>query len=204
VAAGGYDQAGTGGYASHLPIHHRELIDEFRLQDKGVERSGLRYYTFNELKGPVLDQISEQGRKASALKSEDQTAFHKQALKLANATLLYRRLKLSLQPEGLDDFSGQVAEFQKSFAAASQALKDSEAGKTFDKEAVRKMAGPLQQYELMAQYGYPLMVPPVDAAKVRDGWQNVGAPCSILSRRSLEPGCGESRCDGYCLPSAES
>jgi len=156
-------------------IHHREIIDEFRLQDKGVERSGLRYYTFNELKGPVLEQISEQGRKASALKSEDQTAFHKQALKLANATLLYRRLKLSLQPEGLDDFSGQVAEFQKSFAAASQALKDSEAGKNFDKEAVRKMAGPLQQYELMAQYGYPLMVPPVDPAKARDGWQNVGA-----------------------------
>src|SRR5678815_1859889 len=127
-------------------IHHRELIDEFRLQDKGVERSGLHYYTFNDLKGPALEQIGEQGRKASALKSEDQTAFHKQALKLANATLLYQRLKLSLQPEGLDDFSGQVAEFEKSFAAASQALKDSEAGKNFDKEAVRKMAGPLQQY----------------------------------------------------------
>jgi hypothetical protein len=29
------------------------------------------------------------------------------------------------------------------------------------------MAGPLQQYELMAQYGYPLMVPPVDPAKAR-------------------------------------
>src|SRR6187399_621354 len=42
-------------------IHHRELIDEFRLQDKGVERSGLHYYTFNDLKGSVLDQISEQG-----------------------------------------------------------------------------------------------------------------------------------------------
>jgi hypothetical protein len=96
------------------------LIDEFRLQDKGVERSGLHYYTFNDLKGSVLDQIGEQGRKASALKSEDQTAFHKQALKLANATLLYRRLKLSLQPEGLDDFPARSRSFKKASPAPAR------------------------------------------------------------------------------------
>jgi cytochrome c-type biogenesis protein CcsB len=156
-------------------IHHRELIDEFRLQDKGLEKSGLRYYTFNDLKGPVLEQINEQGRKASGIKAEDQTAFHKQAVKLANAVFLYQRLKLSLQPEGLDDFAAQVTEFQKGFASADQAVKDSEAGKSFDKEAVKKMAGPLQQYQVMAQYAYPLLVPPIDPEKQRDGWQNIGA-----------------------------
>ena len=31
-------------------IHHAELLGELKLQDKGVEKSGLRYYTFNELK----------------------------------------------------------------------------------------------------------------------------------------------------------
>ena len=31
-------------------IHHPELLGELKLQAKGVERSGLRYYTFNDLK----------------------------------------------------------------------------------------------------------------------------------------------------------
>ncbi len=156
-------------------IHHQELIDELRLQDKGVEKSGLHYYAFNDLKAAGLDKINEQGRKASGIKAEEQTAFQKQAIKLANAVILYQRLKMSLQPEGADDFAAQVAEFQKGFASAEQAVKDSEAGKSFDKEAVRKMAGPLQQYQFMSEFAYPLLVPPVDPQKARDGWQNVGS-----------------------------
>ena len=31
-------------------IHHAELLGELKLQDKGIDKSGLRYYTFNELK----------------------------------------------------------------------------------------------------------------------------------------------------------
>src|SRR5437899_5301940 len=31
-------------------IHHAELIAELKLEDKGIEKSSLRYYTFNELK----------------------------------------------------------------------------------------------------------------------------------------------------------
>src|SRR5881394_2906160 len=65
-------------------IHHSELLGELKLQDKGVEKSGLRYYTFNELK-PVIPEISEQGQKAGEIKPEDQTTFQKQAVKLANA-----------------------------------------------------------------------------------------------------------------------
>src|SRR3974377_1342359 len=58
-------------------IHHAELLGELKLQDKGVEKSGLRYYTFAELK-PLLPEISEQARKAGEVKAEDQTTFQKQ------------------------------------------------------------------------------------------------------------------------------
>jgi hypothetical protein len=34
-------------------VHHPEIIGELKLEDKGIDRSGLRYYTFNELR-PVL------------------------------------------------------------------------------------------------------------------------------------------------------
>src|SRR6266404_1153099 len=85
-------------------IHHSELLGELKLQDQGIEKSGLRYYTFNQLQ-PVISIISDQGQKASELKSEEQTTFQKQVLKLANAVMLYQRLKVTLQPEGVDDFA---------------------------------------------------------------------------------------------------
>ena len=49
-------------------IHHSELLGELKLQDTGVEKSGLRYYTYNELK-PVVPVIMEQGRKSGDLPS---------------------------------------------------------------------------------------------------------------------------------------
>ena len=75
------------------------MLGELKLQDQGIEKSGLRYYSFDELK-PLLFEISEQARKAGDVKAGEQTAFQKQVLKLANALWLYQRLKVTLQPEG--------------------------------------------------------------------------------------------------------
>ena len=98
-------------------IHHSDLLGELKLQDKGIAKSGLRYYTFNELE-PVVPEIAEQGRKASQVKAEQQTTFQKQVSKLANAVMLYQRLKVTLQPEGVDDFAQELAEFWKNLPAA--------------------------------------------------------------------------------------
>src|SRR5437764_1428662 len=64
-------------------IHHSDLLGEFKLQGKGVEKSGLRYYTFEEIQS-VVPEILEQGRKAGEVKSEQQTTFQKQVVKLSN------------------------------------------------------------------------------------------------------------------------
>lgn len=153
-------------------IHHAELLGELKLNDKGIERSGLRYYSFDELK-PVFREISDQGRKASALKTEEQTTFHKQAIKLANALMLYQKLKVSLQPEGLDHFSAELAEFQKNLGPAQKAAQATQEAGTVENEAVRKIARPLQQFQLMAEYAYPLIVPP-GPGEPREKWRNAG------------------------------
>ena len=124
-------------------IHHAELLGELKLQDKGVEKSGLRYYTFNELE-PLLAEINEQARKAGEVKPEDQTTFQKQVGKLANALSLYQRLKVTLQPEGVDDFAQELADFQKNLGPAQVAAQASESGKPFDKEALQRIAGPVR------------------------------------------------------------
>jgi cytochrome c-type biogenesis protein CcsB len=155
-------------------IHHAELLGELKLQDKGVEKSGLRYYTFNELE-PLFNEINDQARKAGEVKAEDQTTFQKQVGKLANALALYQRLKATLQPEGVDDFAQQLADFQKNLGPAEAAAQASESGKDFDKAALQKIAGPLQEFQLMARFGYPLAIPPLIPAEARDHWQTMGA-----------------------------
>ncbi len=165
-------------------IHHSDLLGELKLQDKGIAKSGLRYYTFNDLKG-VVPEISDQGRKASEVKTEQQTPFQKQAAKLANAVMLYQRLKVTLQPEGVADFGKELAQLFKNLPAAREAAQASDSGKEFDKESLQRIAKPLQQIQQMAHYGYPLVVPPLDPAKAPDQWQTAGA--SLLeSTRSGE------------------
>ncbi|MGA2865915.1 MAG: cytochrome c biogenesis protein CcsA [Verrucomicrobiota bacterium] len=155
-------------------IHHSDLLGELRLQDKGLERSGLHYYTFNELK-PVVEEILRQGQQAATVKSEGQSSFQRQAVKLANAVNLYRRLKFTLQPEGAENFAKDLAQFQKDLGPAQAAVQANENGKAFDQGAVRKIAGPLKQFEMMAELGYPLVVPPLDPQAAPDRWQTAGA-----------------------------
>ncbi len=155
-------------------IHHSELLGELKLQDRGLEKSGLRYYTFTDLK-PLISEISEQGRQASEVKSEARSSFQKQVVKLANAVMLYQRLKVTIQPEALENFSQDLAQYEKDLAPAAAAARAGEGGKDFDREVIRRMAGPIQEFQTMAQYGYPNIVPPKEPEVSREHWQNAGA-----------------------------
>src|SRR5664279_3241964 len=53
-------------------IHHPDLISELKLGDKGVEKSGLRYYSFAELE-PHWDEVAAQGRNANGVEDAQRT-----------------------------------------------------------------------------------------------------------------------------------
>jgi cytochrome c-type biogenesis protein CcsB len=169
-------------------IHLSELLTQLNLQDKGLEHSGLRYYSFNDLKeDSILRQIERQGQKSSEKKSEEQTAYDKQVVKLANAVMLYHRLKVNLQPEGVDNFAQVVADFQKDLLPAVNAADASEKGKDFDKAAVRKLAEPLRLFQPMADYGYALVVPPA-SGNSREQWKTAGASLlESIRTREINP-----------------
>src|SRR5436190_23436075 len=137
-------------------IHHAELLGELKLQDKGIEKSGLRYYTFNDLR-PMLSEIGEQGTQAAQVKAEEQSTYQKQVLKLANAVVLYRRLKYTLQPEGAEDWGKTLTDVQ------------TPGGSEHGREAV------LQQFREMDLLGYVLVIPPLGAETTGDGWQTAGS-----------------------------
>src|SRR2546428_11333094 len=62
-------------------IHHPDLIGELKLGDKGVEKSGLRYYTYNELRS-VRDEVHEQASRIEASRKDEKewTTVQKQTM----------------------------------------------------------------------------------------------------------------------------
>ena len=112
-------------------IHHPDLISEFKLGEKGIEKSGLRYYTFNDMSS-LVGEIMKQASKASEVKAEQQTSYQKQVLKLANAINIYQRLKSSIQPEGTENFVQLLADYQAALPDGLKAMKAQQAGREVD------------------------------------------------------------------------
>jgi len=173
-------------------IHHAELIGDLKLQDKGVENSALRYYTFDELK-PVVQEIFKQvepilkREEEKHATSEQRTVFEKQLMKLYNAVTLYQRLKCTLQPEGADNWSRELAEFQKNIAAARAAQLAGQTGENLDQDLLQRINKPYQEIEQMARFGYALIIPPANPEASRDNWQNAGNSILEFARADQFP-----------------
>ena len=156
-------------------IHHPDLLSELKLGDKGVEKSGLRYYTFNEIK-PVVHEIGDQGGaiqkglEEKTLKNETLTPLQRQTLKLANAVMLYHRLKNSLQPEQSENFVGDLQKYE----AGLRALYARETGQPFDEAVLKQMAELAGGIQMVSRMAYPLILPPLPGES-RDHWVNLGA-----------------------------
>lgn len=154
-------------------IHHPELISELKLADKGIDNSGLRYYTFEEL-GPVLGEIATQGRQASQVADAQRTTYQKQVIKLANAVMLYQRLKNSIEPEGTRNLVELVKEYQAALPAGLRAFRAQQAGEPTDEAALQRFARLAQKFDAVASFAYPLTIPPLNPASDRSAWVNVG------------------------------
>jgi ABC-type transport system involved in cytochrome c biogenesis permease subunit len=158
-------------------IHHPDLLSELKLADKGVEKSGLRYYTFEQLQ-PVYNEILKQGEQAQKVDEKLRTAFQKQAAKLQYAVFLYQMMKVAARPPGWEHFALDLAEFEKNIPAGVEAVRARDAGQTFDKEALERFWPVVSQLFTLSQdrnggRSYPLIIPPTTQHK-HDEWVSVG------------------------------
>ena len=154
-------------------IHHPDLISELKLEDTGIEKSSLRYYSFNEIRA-VAREIIEQGQKADKVDSALQTTYEKQVAKLAHAVFLYQSLKNSLRPEVSDDFAQELAGFRKDVASLRAAARAGKTEDDLDKETLGRVEKSYVHFRGMAQSGYLLNVPPLNPEVARDEWHSAG------------------------------
>jgi cytochrome c-type biogenesis protein CcsB len=175
-------------------IHHPDLLSELNLQDTGVEKSGLRYYTMNQVR-PAIHVIWDQANRARQVQEESQrTPFQKQVLKLQNALFLYQNLKTAVRPTEWEDFAKELREFEAAMPAGVAAMQAREAGKPYDEKAFKEFAPvamaafKFKDDENAGQF-YPLVVPPRNPEASRDDWGNiwVGLLDSVREREVFPP-----------------
>lgn len=151
-------------------VDNKELVGMLKLADTN-------HFSFAEL-NPSLNELRKQAQRIDApdkpIPPQSRTAFEKEVMEVFNAMTLYLRLKNSLQPEGLENFSAEVENYGRTIVPGVAAVRAREAGQEFDQQAFEKILEHLGHYELMSRFALPLVVPPTVPGKSADAWENIG------------------------------
>ena len=123
----------------------------------------------------MIDEIGEQGRKAGEIEDAQRTPYQKQVVKLANAVILYQRLKNSIQPQDSADFARLIEDYKASLAAGVAAFRAQQAGETADQAALEKLGRAVKKFDAMGRFAYPLVVPPLEPEADRKAWVTLGS-----------------------------
>ncbi|MDE3068469.1 MAG: cytochrome c biogenesis protein CcsA [Verrucomicrobiota bacterium] len=156
-------------------------IDNLELRNALQVPAKQEYYSFHQIE-PHLDDISKQAQRFNDIPDADRSAYQRELLKLDNALEIDQRLKLSLCPPGTADFAGQLAAYERALPTGLAAAQARNAGKTYDQTAFNRLLDFLAGYDTLAQYAYPLVVPPAPDAKSRADWQNIGKSLMAVAR----------------------
>jgi len=175
-------------------IHHPELLSELKLEDKGVEKSGLRYYTYAQIE-PLREEIWKQGGAAREIKDEKlHTPFQRQVIKLQNAIHLYEHLQTAVHPVVWENFEKDLDDFEANMETGLAEMTVKDASKTVNQEALQKFTEPLLQFYKMkddpaAGATYPFVLPPMQPEESRDAWMTVPAGLlhSVRAREIYPP-----------------
>jgi len=100
-------------------IDHPELLSELQLGEVGVDKSGLRFYTFQQMQ-PYVMLLHKKKQVIGEKDAATRTPYERAAFKLAHALELYIQLRYSLQPNFLE--LGDQATRASGFANYEQTL----------------------------------------------------------------------------------
>ena len=158
-------------------IDHPDLRGLLKL-DGGVEKSGLHYYRFNDIKDR-LDAVRGEYERAFKLDGSQRTTFDRAVLKFNNAFGLYFRLKNTLQPEDSADFAKEIDDYLAAFKQVRAEVQERQAkGGPLDDAALESLVAPVEslrrRYSAMARLETPLVVPPAQHEGHAHEWRRMG------------------------------
>lgn len=159
-------------------INHPDLRSLLKLEG-GVEKSGLHFYRFNDIRDR-LELLRTEVTRAGKLDASQRNQFDRAVLKLNTAFGLYFRLKNTLQPEDTKDFRKELDEYTAAVAKARTEAQERQArGEKLDRDAIDALVAPVQKiarrYQAMSEMDVPLIVPLAHGHDDHEPWHRMGA-----------------------------
>jgi len=163
-------------------IDHPEVLSLLKVQRED------KHFSFAELQ-PALDDLEREARRISEekLKPEQQTPFQKAVMDAYNRLILYQRLKNSLKPERLTDLTPRLAAYEQAIGPGRAAAEAQREGKPFDQNALDALIGHLSQFDMVARFAHPLIIPGDNPGHARDDWSNAGTALMEAARAGAVP-----------------
>lgn len=155
-------------------LNHPDLIGELGISKSGLDRSGLRFFSFEDL-APHIEVIENHAIKIKDKASENRTPFERSVAKLRFSLGLFLRLKNSLQPQDTSDFADEIEDYLASMEPGVEAVRNQSAGDSFDQDAHNKLMRYLERYDRANRLAYPLMIAPNLKTDQREDWTSIGA-----------------------------
>ncbi len=172
-------------------INHPDLRSLLKLEG-GLEKSGLHFYRFNDIRDR-LDDLRNEVQRAGRLDSSQRSPFDRAVLQLNNAFSLYFRLKNTLQPEDATDFAKELDDYLTLAAQARTIVQEKQSkGEKLDEEALNALVAPVQKlarrYDAMSRMENPLIIAPENPNASKDDWRRMGDTLLRAPADGLPPG----------------
>ena len=158
-------------------INHPDVRSLLKL-DGGVEKSGLHFYRFNDLRDK-LDSLRPEVARVQNLKQPQRSPYDNAVLQIHQSWISYWRLKNTFQPEDAKDFTKELDTYLTQATAVRATLQAAQArGEQLSEEKVDEMIAPIQRiaarYNMMSRLEPPLIVPPQKHGDHQHDWQRTG------------------------------
>jgi len=151
-------------------VDNADLLTLLKLPEaNAAEHHDGKHYSWNEI-APSFDLINKENDRVQKIESAARSAYEQGVGKVFEKLMLYQELKNTLQPQDVQDWKQQLADYQTMIPAAITAVRAQQAGQKYDQAVFNAFANEIQQLTDMSQLDTPLVVPPEDPA---GNWQRI-------------------------------
>ncbi len=170
----------------NLAIHYEGAAKQ-AMASLGFLPSRQRRMSFSEI-APYLSKIEAQEKLAEPVEAQARTQFQSAVVQLYGSLSRYVRLRRAIEPEGSNDFLGDLLKLQETLPDGIEAVRAKEAGKPHDEAKAAALIDLGQRFMAMDEGTNLLAVPPDDAEADPNAWHNVGHALLLgLGREEVNP-----------------
>ena len=152
-------------------VDNTDLITALKLPESNdAQHQDGKHYSWNQI-SPSFDLINKENERVQKIESAQRSAYEQAVTKIFDKLMLYEQLKNTLQPQDVQDWKQELADYQALIPNGVAAIHAQQNGQKYDKTIFNAFANDLQQLDDMSQLDAPLVIPPQTPT---GDWQRVG------------------------------